>query len=80
MTTIEIINLIEANNVDRHKKPQEALKIEVIKMAQSMNITFANEIIEAELIELEKLGKIKIGRTLNDNYIKVLNNELYRTN
>jgi len=80
MTTIEIINLIEANNVDRHRKPQEALKIEVIKMAQSMNITFANEIIEAELIELEKLGKIKIGRTLNDNYIKVLKNELHRTN
>lgn len=72
MTTLEIINQIESDKIRRRIYPDHALKLEVIKVAQGMEIIFANEIIESELIELEKLGKIRTGRTLNDNYIKVL--------
>ncbi len=72
MTTLEIINQIESDKIRRHIYPEHACKIEVIKAAQAMKMIFAKEIIESELIELEKAGKIKIGDTLNDKYIKVL--------
>ena len=72
MTTLEIINMIEADKIRRHIYPDHACKIEVIKAAQAMKMIFAKEIIESELTELEKSGKIRIGETLNDNYIKVL--------
>jgi hypothetical protein len=72
MTTLEIINLIESDKKRKRICPDHACKIEVIKAAQAMNMIFANEIIESELIELERAGKIKIGDTLNDNYIIIL--------
>lgn len=72
MTTLEIINQIEADKIKQRIWPDHALKIEVIKVAQRMKMIFAKEVIESELIELEKAGKIRTGRTLNDNYIKVL--------
>ena len=72
MTAIEIINQIEADKKARKIERSYALKLEVIKKAQSMGMAFANEIIEAEIIELERQGKIVLGKTLNDNYITVL--------
>lgn len=72
MTTLEIINQIEADKTRQHIFPEHARKIEVIKAAQAMGLNSAKEIIESELTELEKAGKIIIGETLNDNYIKVL--------
>ena len=72
MTTLEIINQIEADKKARKIERSYALKIEVIKIAQSMGMTFAKEIIEAEIKELERTGRIKLGKTLNDNYITVL--------
>lgn len=72
MTTLEIINQIEADKIRQHIWPDHACKLEVIKVAQQMNMIFAKEVIESELIELEKAGKIRTGRTLNANYIKVL--------
>ena len=72
MTAIEIINQIEADKKARCIERSYALKLEVIKIAQSMGMAFANEIIEAEIIELERQGKIILGKTLNDNYITVL--------
>lgn len=72
MTTLEIINQIEADKTSKHIFPEYACKIEVIKAAQAMGLNSAKEIIESELTELEKAGKIRTGRTLNDNYIKVL--------
>ena len=72
MTTLEIINQIEADKKANCIELTHALKLEVIKFAQSISIDHAKEIIEFELTELEKAGKIVIGETLNDNYIKVL--------
>ena len=72
MSTLDIINLIESDKKERYIMPTHALKLEVINRAQSNSILFAKEVIEAELIELERTGKIRIGETLNDNYIKVL--------
>lgn len=72
MTAIEIINQIEADKIRLHIAPVHALKLEVIKKAQAIHGTFAKAIIEAELTELVRTGKIKIGDTLNDKYIKVL--------
>lgn len=72
MTAFEIINQIEADKVANHRKPKEALKIEVIKIAQAMGMAFAKEIMEAEITELERQGKVILGETLNDNYIIVL--------
>lgn len=72
MTTLEIINQIESDKIRRHVYPDHALVIEVIIAAQKAEMLFAKEIIESELNELQRVGKIRIGETLNDKYIKVL--------
>lgn len=72
MSTLEIINMIEADKKLRKIEPSYALKVEVIRAAHNQNMFFAKEIIEFELIELQRTGAIEIGYTLNDKYIKVL--------
>lgn len=72
MTILEIINQIEADKKANCIELTHALKLEVIKFAQSISIDHARETIEAELTELEKAGKIIIGETLNDKYIKII--------
>ena len=76
MTILEIINQIEADKKANCIELTHALKLEVIKFAQSISIDHAKERIEVEIIELEEQGKIKLGETLNDNYIILQQNRL----
>jgi len=70
MSVIEIINQIEADNKERHRRPFEALKLEVEEKAKAIYPFMHREIVQAELDELEKQGKIRVGPTCNNFYIR----------
>lgn len=65
MTTIEIINQIEADKKARKIEPHHALLTEIYKYGNW-------ETVKAELTELWRDKKIQVGHTINSQYIIVL--------
>lgn len=72
MTTLEIINLIEADKKADHKAPTHALISEVKGKLFPIHGIFTKQIMTSEIEELVKQKKIYLGDTINDKYIKVL--------
>lgn len=72
MTTLEIINLIEADKKRRKVAPTHALLLEVIRKAEEYYPVCARDIVVAELEELVNQRVISLGDTLNDKYISIL--------
>lgn len=72
MTTLEIINLIEADKKRRKVAPTHALLMEVIRKAEEYYPVCAREIVMAELEELVNQHIITLGDTINDKYISIL--------
>jgi DNA-binding IclR family transcriptional regulator len=67
MTVIEIINQIEADKLSRHIEPHYALRKEVAR-AMGISFTDAYQLLKT----LCDKGIIKMGNTVNDYYIKIL--------
>lgn len=72
MTTLEIINLIEADKKRRKVAPTHALLFEVLRKAEEYYPVCACEIVMAELEELKNNQVITMGETINDKYISIL--------
>lgn len=72
MKIIEIINKIEAEKKERNTYPHYALVFEVMQIAYKHFPAGTGEIVKQELEELQKQGVIKLGQTINDNYITIL--------
>ena len=72
MTAIEIINLIEADKIERCIRPYHALLHEIETIAVMGQQSLALEIVRAELVQLWKDKKIQVGDTINSQYIKIL--------
>lgn len=67
MTTLEIINQIEADKIYNRIEPHHALRKEV---AKALGVSYTNAF---ELLQIHCTQKIiKMGDTLNDYYIKIL--------
>ena len=72
MTALEIIHQIENDKIARSIRPYQALLIEIETIAVMDKQSLALEIVRAELVQLWKDNKIKIGDTINPQYIKIL--------
>ena len=72
MTTLDIINQIEADKVSRKVAPTHALICEVTDMAYPLYGAFTKQIIISELYQLIRDRVIIIGETINDKYITIL--------
>jgi hypothetical protein len=72
MTAIEIINQIEADKRTRLIEPHFATLLDIESVAKNSQPVITRDIIRAELIQLWKDKKIRVGDTLNGNYITIL--------
>ena len=72
MTAIEIINQIEADKRTRLIEPHFATLIEIEGVAKNTQPVITREMVRAELVQLWKDKKIRVGDTLNGNYITIL--------
>ena len=70
MTVIEIINQIKLEKTANQIYPDHSLFYEVIKIGMENNMSKSQ--IRAELNNLYFEHKIKVGRTINDKYIKLI--------
>lgn len=71
MTTLEIINQIEADKVSGRIEPHYALRVDV---AKAMNISHAEAFRLLQTLCDQKI--IRMGNTLNDYYIILQQNRL----